>query len=190
MHLFKSIYCDVDLAPRQTRGGGTQESTEAGVTAHALGQGPSRPPASPPPGGVGGRGGLHTGAWRDGALASDPGTRRSRRTERNCSEMGGSETEGRTPGVKPDATSVRNGPVSGGRVSGLVAPPFGGEGARPGQHVWAEKAEARAEETRKTWPERAGGVTAWGRGARGQRPSAEWGDLSDESSPGSDTHFP
>lgn len=90
-------------SPRLTRGG-TQEWTEAGVTAHALGQGPSRPPASPPPGAVGGRGGLHTGAWRDGALASDLGTRRSRRTEGNGSETGGSETEeGRTPGVKPDA---------------------------------------------------------------------------------------
>ena len=35
-----------------------------------------------PPGGVGGRGGLHTGAWRDWALASDLGTRRSPRTGR------------------------------------------------------------------------------------------------------------
>ena len=69
MHLFKSIYCDVDLATPDP-GGNTRVDRGRGDSLA-------------PPGGVGGRGGLHTGAWGDGALASDPGTRRSRRTGRN-----------------------------------------------------------------------------------------------------------
>nr|CAI9711276.1 unnamed protein product [Rangifer tarandus platyrhynchus] len=173
-----------DLA-RETRSGGR--------TAHALGQGPSRPPASPPPGAVGGRGGLHTGAWRDGALASDLGTRRSQRTEGNGSETGGSETEeGRTPGVKPDARASSSERqkrplfLGAGRLGWGRLP---SEGKARGQANTCGQRKQRAERRRlgKRGPS-AQRASQRGVEARGQRPSAGWGDaLSDESSPSSHT---
>lgn len=105
-HLFKRIYCDVDLAPRQTRGE-TQEPTEAGVTAPVSGH--SDVPASsltssrqrrragrPPHGCLEGA----------GCLCPTRGTRRSLRTERNSSETGGSETRGRTSRRKTRCDSL------------------------------------------------------------------------------------
>lgn len=137
------------------------------------------------------------GAWRDGALASDPGTRRSRRTERNGSETGGSDTEeGRTPGVKPDATASsserQKQPLFLGaeRLGWWRLP---AEGMARGQANTCGQRKQRPEQ-RKLGKR---GLSAQGASQRGveghvgndPQPGGEMRALSDESSPSSDTHL-
>ena len=104
----------------------------------------------------------------DGAFASDPG-----------GAGGQSETAVRRVALKPKEDGhpgeKRDAMASSSKCQKWLL--FLGESARSGQQVWAEKAQARAEKTRKTGHEGVEGChSADSRGAPASGPQAGWGD--------------
>ena len=104
------------------------------------------------------------------------GTRRSRRTERNSSETGGSETKGgRTTRRKTTCNGLEL------QVSEMAA--FWGKAQGQGNRYGQREHRGVGKRDTRAWR----GVRTWTRGARVSGPQAGWGDaLSDESSPSSD----